>query len=103
MTVVPCKSTRYGEGCGHPTVDHVGEGKTPNADCCCCTWRHNDPTHVETCLDCSITHAKYRLRHDGKPNPTTADVAPYIPQPLVGAFWMRYVGKYFDSELGGGS
>jgi hypothetical protein len=37
---VPCKSTRYGAGCGHDTMQHIGPNSV-NQDCNCCTWRHN--------------------------------------------------------------
>lgn len=99
--VVVCKSTRFGEGCGHPTADHVGEAKAPNSECCCCTRRHNDPSHVEGCLDCSIVHGKWQVRtRSGKQTPLVSDVEPYIPEPLKQAFWQRYLGKYFDRALG---
>lgn len=45
--IVTCKSTRYGEGCGHPTSWHVGSGA-----CCCCNWQQNDPGHVQDCERC---------------------------------------------------
>jgi hypothetical protein len=96
--IVAFRSTRYGAGCGHPTTDHVGAA-SPQPDCCCCTQRQNCSSHIDTCLDCSVVHAKYRLRHEGISVPTVGDVAPFIPQSLVGEFWVRYIGKYFDSTL----
>lgn len=53
-----CKSTRYGDGCGHPTPAHDGTGS-----CCCCNGNHNDPEHAKTCLDCAtlVRTGKRRL------------------------------------------
>ncbi len=56
MTAV-CKSTRYGEGCGHPVDDHTGQG-----DCCCCNWQQNDPTHVDNCDRCRPILTAYLKR-----------------------------------------
>lgn len=97
--VAVCHSTMLGEGCGHPVADHVD--KTPNTECCCCTRLQNEMNHVDTCLDCSIKHGKRQMRlRTGNQTPLVSDIEPYIPAPLKGAFWRRYVGKYFDSELG---
>lgn len=57
MTAI-CKSTRYGEGCGHPVDQHDG----PPAKCCCCSWRQNDPGHVEGCDRCRPILAAYVKR-----------------------------------------
>lgn len=93
-----CHSTMLGEGCGHPVTDHVD--KTPNTECCCCTRLQNEMSHVDGCLDCSIKHAKRQCRIRGiSQTPTTAEVEPFIPEPLRPAFWERYVGKYFDGTL----
>lgn len=95
-----CLSNRWGAGCGHPTEDHIGEGMTTHGDCCCCTWRHNDPSHVDTCLDCSIMHGKRQVRIRGIAEiPLVAHVEPFIPEGLKTAFWKRYLGKYFDDAL----
>jgi hypothetical protein len=99
--VITCKSTMLGDGCGHPTEDHIGEGKTPNADCCCCTWLQNDMGHVDGCLDCAIKHGKRQVRIRRLAAPAlVSDVEPFIPDGLKAAFWRRYVGKYFDGTLG---
>lgn len=100
-TVVVCRSNGWGGACMHPVGDHVGEGKTPNTDCCCCTGRHNDPAHVDTCLDCSIMHGKRQVRIRGiSQTATTAQVEQFIPVPLRRAFWERYVDEYLDRALG---
>ncbi len=39
---VICRSTRFGEGCGHPVADHT-QSSSPNEDCDCCTGRQNEP------------------------------------------------------------
>ena len=99
--VVVCETNRWGPGCGHATTDHLGEGKTPNIECCCCTWRHNDQSHVDGCLDCSIMHGKRQCRIRGISDaPTTVEVEPFIPDALKQVFWNRYVGKYFDQQGG---
>lgn len=98
MTAVPCKSNRWGAGCGHNTTDHLGPD-SPNGDCCCCTGRHNDAAHVDTCLDCSILHGKRQVRlRTGVQVPTAGQVEEHIPEPLRRAFWERYIGKYFDEH-----
>lgn len=42
QTVI-CRSTRQGQGCGHPVDDHVGPG-TIQKDCPCCNWSQNEPS-----------------------------------------------------------
>lgn len=61
MTVVTCKSTRYGPGCGHPVGNHDGTG-----ECCCCNWRDNDPSHVEGCERCKPILDAYLARQQVK-------------------------------------
>ena len=95
--VVTCKSSHLGEGCGHPTTDHVGD-RTTQVDCCCCTRKQNDMGHVDACLDCAIKHGKRQVRiRTGNLAPTTGEVEPFIPDALKRAFWQRYIGRYFDS------
>lgn len=66
MTVT-CKSTRYGEGCGHPVGEHDGTGS-----CCCCNWQHNDPSHVDGCGRCRPILAAYVERQRIKAEPLHA-------------------------------
>lgn len=86
-----CKSTRYGPGCGHPTGDH---DQNPARECCCCTGRHNDPHHVQGCLDCAVLHAK---RWAG-PGATNGEVAKHIPPPLRGEFWRGAIERYVNAN-----
>jgi hypothetical protein len=90
MTVL-CKSTMYGPGCGHPTTDHDG---SQQRDCCCCSRRHNDPAHVERCLDCAILHAKRRSR----PGATYGEIEHLIPEQLRGPMWDRAIDRWAESE-----
>jgi len=96
--IAVCHSTMLGEGCGHPVADHVEP--TPNTQCCRCTRLQNVTRHVDGCLDCAIKHGKHQCRIRGiSDRPTTAEVEPFIPEPLKRAFWERYIGEYFDGEL----
>ena len=98
--VALCKSTALGDGCGHPTTDHIGD-RTTQTDCCCCTRKQNDMGHVDSCLDCAIKHAKRQVRIRGiAEKPLVAHVEPFIPYGLKAAFWNRYLGEYFDGEAG---
>lgn len=63
-----CKSTRYGEGCGHPTSWHVGSGV-----CCCCNWQQNDSGHVEDCDRCRPILAAYVERRQAEAAPLHAE------------------------------
>lgn len=59
MSDLACTTTRYGPGCGHPVSEH---DQDQTRACCCCTGRHNDPSHVATCFPCSEMHRKRRVR-----------------------------------------
>lgn len=84
--VVACRSTRYGQGCGHPTTEHDGIG-----DCCCCNWKHNDPAHVRDCIEC------HRRRYS-KPGMTAAEFEPFLPDHLKGAYWHQKITEYMERE-----
>lgn len=48
-------------------------------------------------LDGAIAAAKKRAIEEY--HPTVGDIEPYIPEDLKGAFWNRYLDKYFDEAV----
>lgn len=94
MSVVICKSTRNGAGCGHPVTDHDGGA---HRDCCCCNGQHNDPSHADACIHCWGRRIKAQLGGAA----TVGEIAPHMPERLRPAFWRWAVGEYFRREVSG--
>lgn len=85
-----CKSTRYGQGCGHAVDDHVGN-QSPNQDCCCCNWQHNVPGHRENCIECL-------RREHGKPGMTAGEFEPFLPEHLRQPYWRQKIEQFFREQ-----
>lgn len=90
---VTCESTRYGRGCGHPVEDHTGP-KSPNTECCCCNWWHNEPSHQDDCIEC------HRRRY-ATPGMTAGEFAECLPEHLRQEYWRQKLDEYFTRELSG--